>query len=347
MKFVHLLMFVAMLCGVVSCSDANSDLIPKQDVAKLKNSARGYRFPRGVVKSKTYEPFWIQHISTGFKRRQENETPAELGSLADMTGCQFTKPSEDEIFASVYTDTSWSKTKVYTYSKEDIADSTENFIKSYRVRGKDPSVKGVMPKKHMLVVDVFVTETEKPVYLALLADSEVIWNINKSEYSKISRVALIGKHTLGIANLDEAVPVEVLAGKKLKRCEVSPTREPKKHWGYFKYSDDSAYGRRDFKKKKARHLEFANWFYDNFGVRTDTNIAQAHRVEHFLIGDIPGKPSSRISFKTLAGTKVRLSKNDNALISGYRDFKKLYAHQVMAFAEKMAGGDLASLAPQK
>lgn len=347
MEFVRLIMFCAMLCGVVSCSDANSDLIPKEDVAELKGSARGDRVPRGVVLSKTYKPFWIQHITTGFKRRQEGEAPAELGSLSGINGCQFTKPSDDEFFASVYTDTSWSKTQVYTYSKEEIADSTENFLTSYRIRGENPSLKGVMPKKHMLVVDVFVTETAKPVYLALLADSEVIWNIHKSEDTKISRVALLGRHTLGIANLDEAVPVEVLSGKNMKKCKVSPTREPKKSWGYFKHSDNSVYGRKDFKKHQARHLEFVKWYFDNFGVRTDTHITQAHRVEHFLVGRIPKKLSSRIPYKTIAGVKVRLSQNDNALISNYSDFRKLYAHQVMAFAEKMAGGDLASLAPQK
>ena len=341
MKFVYLLMFGAVLCGLASCSDKNPDQIPKMDVAELKNSLRGYRAPRGVVISKVYKPFWIQHITTGFKRRQDGEAPAELGSLADMKGCQFTKPSDDEIFAGVYTDRSWSNTEVYTYSKEEIADSTKDFITSYRIRGKNPSLKGVQPKKHMLVVDVFVTETKKPVYLALLADSEVIWNIQKSDNAKISRVALLGRHTVGIANLDEAVPVEVLAGENMKRCGVSPTREAKKHWKMHESSKLLV------KENAAKHLTFSKWFYNNFGVRTDTNFTQAHRAEHFLIGDIPKQFSSRIPFKTITNVKVRLSKNDNALISNYSDFREFYAQQVMALATKMAGGDLTSLEPQK
>ena len=341
MKFVHLLMFIAMLCGVVSCSDANLDLIPKGDVAKLNGSSRGYRVPRSVVISQAYEPLWIQHITTGFRHRQQSETPAELGSLADMTSCQFTKPSDDEVFASVYADRSASNTEVYTYSKDEIASLTKNFITSYRIRGKNPSLKGVWPKGNMQVIDVFVTETAKPVYLVLLTDDEVIWSIHKSENAKISRVALLGRYTVGIANLDEAVPIEVLAGENMKRCNVSPTQEAKKHWGIYKKSESL------LKENAAQHLEFSRWFYDNFGVRTEANNAHAHRVEHFLIGDIPNKLSSRIPYKTLAGVKVRLSKNDNALISNYSDFRKLYAHQVMAFAEKMAGGDLASLAPKK
>ncbi|PCI02965.1 MAG: hypothetical protein COB78_11820 [Hyphomicrobiales bacterium] len=346
MKSSRFVFVVFTLFLLTSCSEVDPDAIPDRDIDSFTVERRGYNIPQGVVVSKAYEPFWIQHVATGYRHIQGTERPSKTGILEDMESCQFTKPTKDEIFASAFTKRGYQRALIHTISRENLAESTERFIKAYRAKGKDAASLAIGVRPNVQVVDVFVTETKKPVYLALIADSEVVWNILKAENVIISRVALIGKQPVGIAHLDQSVPIEILIGKKLERCKILPTREPQAHWGIVKNENDKDNGPGILKNVRERHLTFSKWFYDNFGVRTDVNMAEGNRVNHFLIGRLPQKLAARIPFKTLEGTDVRISKTDYLMVADRRAWRKRVSELVHDLARKQVGDDLTSLAPK-
>ena len=166
----------------------------------------------------------------------------------------------------------------------------------------------------MNLVDVFVTETSKPVYLALSAGGSIIWNVQAAEGVEISRIVVIGENGTGLAFDDPAVPVESV------RCGPAAWKEPRPHWKMMEREENRP-GALD--PLRDNYRTYARWFKREFGVWDTHNLVEADQANHVLVGPVP-EPDERIRYKSLDGREVRLAQAGPVFMSTPSAAKEAY-----------------------
>ncbi|MEM8645111.1 MAG: hypothetical protein AAGF86_02095 [Pseudomonadota bacterium] len=321
----------------------NADAVPSGEVnvKKFVSKLRGYLVPPGVVMTQGEQPVWIQAVTTGYSKSANTSEPAEVTMFEhDVESCTVPEPLQDEYLGHVFFSQAKQASSLYSYSDEDLNRSAKSYVKWHK-RGKGQAKRYTKPVRSLNVIDVFVTETSKPVYLVLTSPSKAMWNVHPAEGVEIARIVLIGHETLGVATDRLTTPVEIL------RCNPALLRDPQPHWGFVRNVRKSG-GRDDdlLAKNRALHRKFAFWYKQNFNAWASHNQVVANRANHALIGPVPTDLDARVPYKPIAERKIRITNNAHLVISDPSSFKSLYLSQVRQLAEEIAGGSLDSLGSQ-
>ena len=329
---------IAVLAALLA--GCNADAVPSGEVnvKKFVSKLRGYHVPKGVVMTQTEQPVWIQALATGYSKSANTSEPSEVTMFEhDVESCSVPEPLETEYLGHVFFTKAKQVSSLYSYSDEDLSKSAKSYVKWHK-HGEKEAKRYTKPVKSIDVIDVFVTEASKPVYLVLTSPSKAVWNIHPSGGVKIARVVLIGHETLGVATDKLSTPVEIL------RCNPPLLRDPQEHWGFVRNVRRSG-GRDDdlLAKNRAQHRKFAFWYKQNFNAWSSHNQVVANRANHALIGPVPADLDARVRYKPIAERKIRITNNAHLVISDQRSFKTLYLTQVRQLAEEITGGSLASL----
>jgi len=335
------------LIGSVLSSCSESEKFPKGDpAAKVSRETRGHRVPYKVIMGQAGQFNWVQRALGNFKRTKDDDLPSEFAQLPVNPTCKFPPPGEGDKLVNVHVANSKAGSTVYAISKHSIASRAERFIGDYtRHKGNIPYRSHYIGGDRISIVNVVVTEQQKPVYLVLSGQSGIIWNIQKHPNAKISRVAMINYRTSGIANLDENVPVTALIGPRLKGCKAVPRRMPQKHWSFVK----NAYNSGSYKEIMAKNIkaskDYSKWFYKNFKQGSETRMIGDNIVSSVLVGPMPTSLEARIPYKSLKGVKLRLSPQDYVFASSNKQYRTKNLELVKALATEMSGGSLKALLP--
>lgn len=326
--------FAALLAG------CNADAVPSGEVnvKKFVSKLRGYLVPPGVVMTQTEQPVWIQAVTTGYSKSANLSEPSDVTMFAhDVESCAVPEPLQGEYLGHVFFSQAKQASSLYTYSDEDLSRSAKSYVKWHK-RGKDQAKRYTKPVRSLDVIDVFVTETSKPVYLVLTSPSKAVWNIHPAEGVEIARIVLIGHETLGVATDKLSTPVEIL------RCNPALLRDPQPHWGFVRNVRKSG-GRDDdlLFKNRALHRKFAFWYKQNFNAWSSHNQVVANRANHALIGPVPTDLDARVPYRPIAERKIRITNNAYLVISDQRSFKTLYLTKVRQLVEEITGDSLASV----
>ena len=229
---------------------------------------------------------------------------------------------------------------------EDLAKRTKDWIEIYRQLGNEAQLPSDADADNLFGVDVVVTETEKPVYLVLQSESDILWNIQAALDARIAHVAVLANGRVGVANLDPAVPVEFMNQPVLERCNVIPCANPPTTGSSCSAPRKSNSGllQRRARKEPADGTELTSrWFDKNFGMGSETELIGLDRASQILVGPLPATLEARVAFKPLQGAHVQLANEDYVMAGSRRRYKAKHQELVRALAEKMAGGDLKAL----
>lgn len=337
--------FVAAV-GLVATA-CSGDSVPSGEPEPVWGKARGYETKPGIAFGQNNERFWAQAILAEFETTgRDSALPAALTTVAAQRQCAFDRPLAEEHVANVHVGGSPMESPVYSWTDREITERAKRWIGIYQ-RMKDPPV-GYEPTDNYGIVDVAVTETSKPVYLVLQSsDSKLIWNIHKAPGAKISRVAVIGSHPSGVANLDAGVPLSMLAGGELAKCKVVPRRRPADHW-MFMEDYKAQKGDRTMEDAMAKFRASANaysaWLSGQFGIGSETDTVGATAVAQVLVGPLPKTPEQRAVFRPLAGAAIQLSAAPNLGAMPAAAYSEKHSARVRAVATRAAGGKLENLA---
>ncbi len=166
------------------------------------------------------------------------------------------------------------------------------------------------------MVDVVVTETERPVYLVLAGPWDVLWNLHKAKGVGISRAAILGVGNAGIVNLDPGVPVTVLAGNAGAACKTTAHRRPQDYWQVVR---EAAKGDRTSKQavesRMTVYAKYDRWFTSNFGKSSEGVTIGIEMMSHALVGPVPASLEARVPYHGFAGSTVRLAPADHAFFA--------------------------------
>jgi hypothetical protein len=332
-----------------ACSDPDpeiiSDAVPAGDAAKtLQTELRGYAAPVGVMMGLDEKPFWVQGAATGFRPLRITDVPAKITFMDPNPGCAFGAPRPDEILANVQVSSSPVVSTVYAATREAFSETTKLFMDTYQKHDAENLGDLVASDgAKMGLVDVFITEKSKPIYLVLSHNVATVFNIQLAEGAHISRIALIGNGAAGLANIDPATPAKALFGKVIEGCNLVPVRRPADHWTFVQNAKVTPSLGDELKKNFDMFGHFSAWYKTNFGVPSEPGAVGAESAAQVLVGPVPEKLEDRIKFKSLQGATVILSPSAYAYAGDTAAFKANFAEKVIEAATKLAGGDLTKL----
>jgi hypothetical protein len=347
MNRLAVLAAVIMAMSLTACSDDGNP--PNGNpAASLKKEMRGYEAPIGVMMGLNETPYWVQSALAEYRAVDvEEDVPADFEYLAPNDSCSFALPNKDEKLAKVQVDGSLMKGPVFVASKDEIGDATRQYIANVQHMGEDAPVPVNQGDGQLGVVDVVVTETSKPVYLVISYDLPTLFNVHLADGARLSRIALIGLGTSGIANVDKSVPIRSLTGRAMAGCGVAPLRAPADHWLFIRnvQEDSSLQGHLD--KNIAEARAYSTWYRSNFGTGSEPDAIGASMVSHVLVGPLPESLDKRVTYRPLAEATVRLTRND--LVHGglEEEFMARKKELITEAATKFAGGDLGTLKLRK
>jgi hypothetical protein len=332
--------------SAVGCS--NSDSVPEGDPAQtFRRDLRGYEAAPGIVIGKDNAANWAQAALSGYRDTTREDLPDKIVLASPAGQCRFAQPGAGDLVANVHVGSSRMRTPIFAFSRKDLAKRTTDWIEVYRQLGDQAPLPSDADGDNLFGVDVVVTETKKPVYLVLQSESDVVWNIQAAPDARIAHVAVLGNGRVGVANLDQTVPVQFMNQAALQRCNVIPVREPAGYWLFVQRAKESTSSEFTEALERNRQMsrDYSRWFHKNFGMGSETELIGLDEASQVLVGPLPATLDERIAFKPLHGAQVQIAREDYVMASSAADYQAKHQELVRTLAAKMAGGDLKSLRP--
>lgn len=331
MHFFKVIFFLVFAGLLSACSESMPEGDPN---GKLTRDLRGLKAYPYVMVDKNTRMHWVQQAVTDYTNPiNANEVPDDIKELDNFSQCQLKKsdlPDKNVKVEHVLVGHSNQKSHIYSFSNNTIEERAKKVLesKSYNALFKSAQIYA----DRFDVVDVIVTNTQKPTYLILSSQSKIIWNIQKAEGAKIAKVVMLSSGHAGIANLDKTTPVISLNGWTTKYCNIGIRRLPNKSWRYVQTAMETGLGSEHVEKDKAAHWKFSEWFYKNFGQEAEKDVIGLLRVSHVLTGPLPDM-DKRIEYKRLKGATLYVTSNDYIMAASKKDFKKIIRDLVMKSAK--------------
>lgn len=336
---------LAALLAAGGCSD--NDSVPSGDPRTgLNDEMRGYFTKAGLLVAEKDTPHWVQSALKGYEETSHKSALPAKVVLQDVKGsCTFRKPKRGEHVGNVHIGGGVMSSPFYAWSRADVAERAKTLIKNAQLpdgsRRKLRDDRQVIDEKSdvLRAVDVVVTETSKPVYLVLQHEfGKVLWNIHLAPGAQISHVAALGPQEIAVANLDETVPIEVAYGKRLESCGILPRRKPQDHWHFMRNAKNSGGALKDIVEENLRnHRNYSRWFASSFGMASEEGVVGVERSAHVLVGPLPTTMDSRVPFRPIEGSLVRMTSADNISVSTHSEYESKQMAQIRALVDAAVG----------
>ncbi len=335
------LCFAALVLSACSDTDVPPDGSPS---AGLSSDRFGYKVGQDVAVGEDLSFGWLRGVVSGYTA-PDKAAPAKLDWLATAKGCTFPRPAAGERVVQVHAGESQQGSGVFGISRAAVLERAQNYVSLWQQKGRDPGVNSDRSGDRLKVVDVVVTERDKPVYLVLAGGHDLLWNISKAEGARIAQVAIVGAGNAGVANLDADVPVAVLSGGAATRCQVSALRKPQPYWGVVKLAEKGdATSRQAVKSRDDAFRRYDSWFRSTFGTPSEPVTIGIERMSHAVVGPMPRTLDARIPYRGLAGGTVRLAPTDHVFFAASAaGYDAAHDPLVRKQAQQLAGGDLTAL----
>lgn len=319
---------------------------PKDPNSYLRSESDGWIARGPIAATQLGGPVFIDAVLDGHRATTRNHVPGEVATLTAMDGCAFTPPGADMRIGHVTVGRSGMPTGVATYGDPELAAAVERFARIYRqsgLRSFDNVGDGAYE-----AFDVAVTETARPVYLVLEASGAPrIWNIHLAPGARVAHVALVGGLQAGVANLDPAVPVEVLPQAALQACGIDPAYPLNPDALFYQSLANGAIspeeGAETIGRIEQAVAAYDAWFRGQFGVGAGEGRAGYDEVAVAVVGPIPGKGEALPAWQSLDGAAVRMTRDTYYEIKGQMAEGEDFRARVERIATEFAWGDLENL----
>ncbi len=319
---------------------------PNDPNSRLRDSSDGWSADVTVATLQGGGLAFVEDVIDGHRARVHGHAPGSVTPLTGMEGCAFTPPST---LAHVGHAASGERVKIglATYNDSHIAAAVQTLVNVYRDSGSVRSFKA--EGQQYEVFDIAVTETERPVYLVLVAGAGLpVFNIHLAPGARIERVALIGGDQAGVANLPEDVPVEVMLRPRAEACGAVPFYPLNPGALYYQSVENGAIKPEEVPQYEARfaaaEAAWEGFFRANFGVSAAESLSgDVREVMVAAVGPVPGDAGDRAVWQPVKGAPLRVTMDQ------YVDYPDMpegqdFDSKVRAVATAFAWGDLGNLA---
>lgn len=288
---------------LTGCSDSDIPGTPSSENIRFGYYGATYRSP-AVTLSDLHSSYWAQEIVTDYQPADISQKPATFSPVHLNFDCEIPSLSRGTYVAAVEIYGGSVELPLYFIPNQDIDKFREVLAESDR----PPNFLRTLEQGIVKKVDVYITETEKPVYLVLGAYDETVWSLHLSEQTRLEGVAVIGYEAQALANVPEGTPIGfVVYDSNQMECRTYAQRPVNETWTSLQKINNK-HGGSGFQytidKAKERHDEFHEWL--GLYVDLPDTVISAYYTSHVLVGP---KPTTRIPYHSLADTQIFHSGN--------------------------------------
>lgn len=242
--------------------------------------------------------YWAQEIASGFASPTAAAAPAAF-EPAHLSGtCHLKPPSDDAevVFVEVYSGNR--PMPLHLIGNGDL-DGLRSYIER---NGSRPDIDRLLETSAADQIDVFITETDRPIYLVLSAYDETLWSLQLAEGVQLDGIAIIGYEAQALAHKPDLVLASfaVVDDSPQQHCAITPQRPVNETWRILHRERE---GRTSFTRTldEARrdHSAFRSWLASKIGYPDRT--LDAYQTSHVLIGPRPDIP---IPYRPLTGADI-------------------------------------------
>ena len=295
---------VAFIVGiaVLALAGCGESASPGGDAnAHTSRTMYGKRYEPGAVT--TADPdttFWANEISEGFVEPSDNLVPASIVQRIGARRCEMPKPAPDAKIVSVTANGGY-RIPMYLVARG----ASEQYRRNTAAFGGSGAADRIADASWAHVIDVFVTESEKPVYLILGAYDTKLWNLNLADGVTLSGVVLVGYNVQSVTNLPDGVPASFISYSALSKdqCMKTPARAVDDGWLAEREAQSAGSEadrlRRAGTQARRKYDQYQKWLKSKVG--SPALVVSAAETSHVLIGPKPTRPTA---YRSLKGTEV-------------------------------------------
>ncbi|MDV7142799.1 hypothetical protein R3X27_08895 [Tropicimonas sp. TH_r6] len=278
-------------------------------------------------------PAFIEAVVAGYARPDPAELPGRVGEIAATDGCAPARPASGSRIAHVESGLPVASVSFHAWRADELDPAVADRVETVSLEtggvldflAELAGTGGAAPEPtdpwRYRLMDVAISEAAAPVHLVLEAGSErVLWNIHSSAGVELSGVTLLGGTLPAIANLPNAVPVDILDATALAECGLVQAHAPRANDPIFdlvatgRLPVETARGQLQARAETAAAWDA--WFTAQFGIGADAlRIGHAQGGQLALVGPIPAQPLLRVPYRGLAGAQVAVLAGTATLIA--------------------------------
>ncbi len=315
---------------------------------RRRTTERGWLHPLGSVATPDGAEVRVGDIAEGFDPAMPDRMPREIVPFPANADCTLRRPAAGEVVRNVRIGHATVETDIHAISDVEMADAILTHTRAVIFKPKSPEF-GATANGRLNRVDVFVTDTEGPIYLVLQSfTGNTLWNVHRGQGVRIAHIAMIG-NTSGVVAPDgvsfEALRIrdfvtdfEFGSNDEPRPCMIAPYRLPKPFWEAKQKAQkgNTLYSNQMY-TFNAGQRAFATWYAATLGTDPEAGLTEADGAGHALVGPLP---PARLGYRTLEGRRVHVTEADN-LLNG--DVAAIMAHRALTIAA--SGGDVAAINP--
>jgi hypothetical protein len=348
---------VLSMAVMAGCAKAEPDL-PTFDPLDKVQASEGWKVGRNIAVSpgeKTPRAHHVQAIASGLHDVDFETPPTALVPVAPS--CTVSHPG---MGGGKYMLLGKGWTKFYLMDSPDFPgiqafnNSAANEVAKIRIDTElgnkrknsfQDSLKVNSITSNMTMQDVFITETDKSVFVVLAGDG--LYNFNMKPDVKLSGVLVYSNsERAAVAGVPDHVNVEFVSKTHpaTKSCWTRIQARPDASWREAKSRARDRNSR--YSALKPHWKKFQSRVRKDIGLVPDENVVSVNRTDHFLIGPPPVTYEGRIPYVAFGGKTIRYMTADHARF-GSPDDNAAYGQSVLDqyYAAHLKAGQKTGLQP--
>lgn len=347
MKYKSTIILATVLAALAGCS--SEEPIPTGNPKKnLEGGVRGYKAPHGIVAGQKTKVYWMHQVVSDFDSGNPKILPASIETVDTNINCRFAPVSAEHSFMNGSVDASKGYSQIFSFDMDTLIERADRVVKRIQEgRAPFPNRRRSSGIKGHPIVDVIITESEKPVYLVLNSRSSVIWNFHLGKRVQLAQVVILSKGEAGVVNLNENVPLTILNQQASKNCKIFPSRKPADHWRFTKKHKKSRTSNgKIYDSYLQEHETFNRWFIRRFGFGYEKEHVGLNHANHLVFGPIPQIAKEKVPYKTIKGRTVRVTPNDFIFSANEEQALKMYLSKIDQVVQTRTGKTISELQAQ-
>jgi len=291
---------VVLLLGALLGGCEDESALPEGDPkGEVYNGNYGATYKRySVTTEDRARVYWAQEIADGFASPVASAAPAKFEPTHLSGSCYLPPPSDNAeiVFVEVY---SGNETMPLHFVGNDEMDDLRSYIER---QGGRPDIDRLLESSAADQIDVFITETDRPIYLVLAAYDETLWSLQLADGVQLDGIAIIGYEAQALAHKPGRVlaAFAVVDDSPQQHCAVTPRRPVNENWRILHREREGQTNlTRTLDEARRGHSAFRSWLATRIGYPDRT--VDAYQTSHVLIGP---KPENRMQYRPLTGAEV-------------------------------------------
>jgi hypothetical protein len=281
---------------------------------------RGANLQSPAVLAALPEPLTLTEVVTGHMLPDATTQIGRIIPFDRNSQCNLRRPQDGEQVVNIRLENGALPAPVRAFSDTALVSLLTQTVAA-ATQGGAPYDAAARVTGDLTSVDVFVTDTEAPVYLVLQNMGRgIIWNVQTAPDVTLAHVAIVSSGWSGLVSPPADTTFEALlvgdfvpphasgADDRVRSCMIRPWRAPQDDWVSVQRAGRDSLAADEVASFTKGYTAYDAWFTGTLGIDAATNLIAAQSAAHVLAGPRPKTP---FAYRGMAGRDVHLMRTDH------------------------------------